>query len=133
MTGGQLIYIAGLITLVIVAVIGSLMLPMSAFTLLLLAIFAFVGWFRKEITPEGEEPQTPLTILRDSPVWQMVGVAYTLLLVGVVGYHLGVERIGLFEKINMPVFLVLIFGGLAGPIAVHIRRTYRLMGGKKEN
>ncbi len=133
MTGGQLLYVAGLITLVILAVIGSLTLPMSAFTLLLMAIFAIVGWFRQQITPEGEEPQTPLTILRDNPGWQVAGMAYTVLLMIVVGYHLGVERIDAFDKINMPIFIVLIFGGLAGPIAVHIGRTYRLMGGKKKD
>ena len=77
-TGGQLIYIAGLVTAVVIIVIGSLILPMSVFTALVLVIFGFAEWFRKQITPEGEEPQTPLTIFQESELWQGVGVAYLM-------------------------------------------------------
>ena len=131
MTVGQFIYVAGLVILVIVVGVGSLILPMSVFTALVLVIFGFAEWFRKEITPEGEKPQSPLTILEESPGWQAAGVAYMLMIILVVFYHLAVERLSFFEKVNVPIFLVLILGGIAGPIAVHVARTYRLLGGKK--
>ncbi len=132
MTGGQLIYIAGLVTAVVILVIGSLIFPMSVFTALALVIFGFAEWFRKQITPEGEEPQTPLTILQESELWQGIGVAYLTVIVFAVLYHLGVERLSFFEKINIPIFLALILGAAAGPIAIHIARTYRMLGGKTD-
>ncbi len=132
MTVGQFMYVAGLVIAVVTIVIGSLILPMSVFTALLLVIFGFAEMFRKAITPKGEELQSPLTILRDSELWQGVGVAYLFVIVLVVLYHLGVERIGFFEKINMPIFLALIVGAAGGPIAIHVTRTYRLLGGKED-
>ena len=133
MTVGQFIYVAGLVILVLVVVVGSLIFPMSVFTALLLIVFGFAEWFRKAITPKGEKPQSPLTILEENPVWQGVGVAYTLVIILVVCYHLAVERLSFFEKINLPIFLVLILGAAAGPIAIHIARTYRLLGGKDKD
>ena len=129
MSGGQMLYVTALVVIAVTVFVGSLILPMSVFTALMFVIFGFAEWFRKEITPEGEELQSPLTILRDSELWQGIGVAYLCVIVLVVLYHLGVERLSVFEKINMPVFLALILGAAAGPIAVHVTRTYRLLGG----
>ena len=100
------------------------------FTALVFVVFGFAEWFRKAITPKGEEPQTPLTIFKENELWQGVAGAYYLLIILVVLYHLGVERLSFFEKINIPIFLALILGGAAGPIAIHVARTYRLLGGK---
>lgn len=133
MNGGQLLYVATLVILVVIVVIGSLILPMSIFVALVFVIFGFAELFRKEITPKGEEPQTPLTILAESELWRGVGVAYLFVIILVVLYHLGVERLSFFEKINVPIFLALILGAAAGPIAIHIARTYRLLGGKDDD
>ncbi len=132
MTVGQIMYVAGLVIIVLIVFVGSLILPMSVFTALLLVALGFAEWFRKAITPKGEEPQTPLTILRESELWQGIGVAYLTVIVFAVLYHLGVERLSLFEKINMPAFLALILGTIAGPICVHVTRTYRVLGGKTD-
>ncbi len=120
---------AALVLLVTVIVLGSLYLPMSGFTAVLLVAFGLVEVFRREITPKGVTPQSPLKILEESALWQGVGVAYTLVILAVVIYHLAVERLSFFEKINMPIFLALILGAAAGPIAVHVGRTYRMLGG----
>ncbi len=132
MNGGQLLYIVALVIIVLTVVVGSLILPMSVFTALMLVIFGFAEMFQRAITPKGEKPQTPVTILMESELWQGVGVAYLMLIILVVLYHLGVERLTFFEKINMPIFLALILGAAAGPIAIHVSSTYRLLGGSKD-
>lgn len=127
MTIGQFAYVAGLILIAMVVFIGSLILPMSVFMALLLVAFGFAEWFRREITPAGEKPQSPFTILEESPLWRAAAIAYLLLIVLVVAYHLGVDRISFFENINLPIFLVLILGAFAGPIAIHVSRTYQAL------
>ena len=129
MTRGQAAYVGALVAVVTAVVIGSLFLPMPAFFAVLVTVFVLVELFRKEITPKGESPRSPLQILEQSFFWRAVAVAYTLVIVLVVAWHLGVERLSFFDSINLPVFLLLILGSVAGPIAVHVGHTYRMLGG----
>ena len=129
MTRGQISYVTAVVVVITALVLGSLILPMPGFFAVIVVVFTIIGAFRREITPKGDPPQSPLKILEESGLWQIVGVIYTALIIGVVGYHLGVERLSVFDRINLPIFLVLILGAAAGPIAVHIGRTYRMLGG----
>ncbi len=128
MTQGQVAYVCAVVAVTIAMLIGSLFLPVTGFFVLTLVVFTMISLFRKEITPKGSLPESPLKILEDSGLWQIVATLYTAMIVLVVAYHLGVERLSVFDRINFPIFILLILGGVAGPIAVHIGRTYRMLG-----
>ncbi len=128
MTRGQFFFVAALVVLLAAIVIGSLFLPFYGFALLMVAIFVLVDLMRKEITPDGSNPPSPRQILERSFFWRAVAVAYMFILMAVVAWHLGVARLSFFDYINLPIFLLLILGPAAGPIAINIATTYRMLG-----
>ncbi len=128
MTRGQFFFVASLVVLFAAIVIGSLFLPFYGFALLMVAIFILADQMRKEITPDGSTPPSPMQILEHSFFWRAVAVGYTFILIAVVVWHLGVARLSFFEHINLPILLLLILGPAAGPIAINIATTYRMLG-----
>lgn len=128
MTRGQFLFTASLVVLTTAIIIGSLFLPFYGFALLMVAIFVLIEMMRREITPKDGSPLSPLEILEQSVLWRAVAVGYTVILIAVVVWHLAVARLSFFDHINLPILLLLILGPAAGPIAINIRETYRMLG-----
>lgn len=127
MTRKQSQFIFAWILMLAVLVIGSFM---SAGMLIatVVAVGLIVSTFQKNIVPSDATPRTPLQVLEEDPFWKGTAIIYTVCLVGVVIYHLAVNRIAFFDNVPFGFVVLLLLGPGLGPIMVCQIEIYRLLG-----
>ena len=110
-----------------VLVIGSLVSPIVLILVVVAAGF-IVSIFQRSVVPTGSQPRTPMQVLEQSSFWKGIAAVYTLCLLGVVVYHLAVDRIDVFDNLPFGLLILMIFGPALGPIAICQAEIYLLLG-----
>ena len=111
-----------------VLVVGPMMVSSGAFIVVFVVASAIVWPFAEYVTPNNPSPPSPLQILEQSRLWRGVAIAYTVVIVVIVIWHLFVKRLAFFDDVPLALMFVLLLGPAVGPIATNVVITYKLRG-----
>ena len=128
MTTRQKIFIGVLVFMGCVLVVGPSLVSGDSFIIVFVVASAIVWPFAKQITPKSPSPPSPLQILEKSSFWRGVAIAYSVVIVVVVVWHLFIDQLALFDDPSIALLLVLILGPAVGPIVANLVITYKMLG-----
>lgn len=128
MTSRQITFLGLLAFMGSVLVVGPTVVSSGTFIVVFVIASAIVWPFAEYVTPKNPSPPSPLQILEQSKLWRGVAIAYTLVLVVVVIWHLFVGQLAFFDDPPFALVLVLLFGPAVGPMVTNIVITYKMLG-----
>lgn len=99
---------------------------------IMLPIVGLAALNKDRLSRDRWKMPSPFAIYEKNPVWKVVAISYTTVVVGAVLFHLFVSRLSLFEDPPPILFFLGLLGPMIGPLVVAQVVSYRNLGDESD-